>query len=59
MGKAVGGEGARYPKGVRAGHWTIQLLGGLSAQDGDVVLGRFPSRAERLLLICLALWPRR
>jgi predicted ATPase len=39
--------------------WEIQLLGGLRASRGSVVLARFPSRAVAALLARLALEPRR
>ena len=39
--------------------WEVQLLGGLRAARGSVVLARFPSRAVATLLARLALEPRR
>lgn len=41
------------------GHWRIELLGGLSAASGDVVLPRLPSRAVAMLLARLALCSKR
>lgn len=46
-------------RALPAGHWHIELLGGFSARNGDVQIGRFPGRAERLLLVTLALQPGR
>ena len=39
--------------------WQVQLLGGLRATRGDVVLAQFPSRPVSMLLARLALYPRR
>jgi DNA-binding SARP family transcriptional activator len=42
-----------------AAMWQVQLLGGLCAQHGDVVLAQFPSRPIAALLARLALDPQR
>ena len=53
-------EGHKSPAGpLPAGHWRVELLGGFAARNGDVPIGRFPGRAERLLFITLALEPGR
>jgi len=39
--------------------WEIQVLGGLRATRGDVVLAQFPGRPVAMLLARLALQPRR
>ena len=41
------------------GVWRVQLLGGLRAQRGDVVLTNFSSRSVGTLLARLALYPQR
>jgi len=44
---------------LTSGHWEVQMLGGLRARSGDVVLQRFPTRAIACLLARLALQPQR
>lgn len=44
---------------LAAGHWRVDMLGGFTARCGDVPMGRFPGRAERLLFVTLALQPGR
>ena len=39
--------------------WQVQLLGGLRATHGNLVLAQFPSRPVATLLACLAINPQR
>ncbi len=59
--KAAPAHSRRQPRTqeLHSGHWELQLLGGLRACSGDVVLQHFPTRAVACLLARLALQPQR
>lgn len=50
--------GSEPSQQMPSGRWELQLLGGLSARNGDQVLDHIPSRSAALLLAKLALEPR-